>query len=897
MRWLLSLPEETLGYFDALYGDDPHVKATTDPGGKNIGSGGAVCHLLETFATEDAGERTVIINAGGESRRLPAYSQYGKALLPLPVMKWSRGQGIDQRLLELQREYLARIAWQAPKSLSAIVASGDIYLDLPAYLPRMPEADVVCLGLWTKPEVATRHGVFVTPKEETSRLLRMLQKPTIAQLQEEAKDHLLLVDSGVWLLSERALEYLRSEVSASTTGYYDLYSDFGAMLGEEVNRELSTAVWVIDEAEFYHFGSTAELVESTYRLQNKVLDQREWHSKGWEKHGTLFAQNARVEVDFQPDNRYIWIENSHVPQTWSLTSRHLITGVPENDWEIRLPEGICLDVVPLKGAPERVALRVYHYEDTFKSRSWLGRVVAPEGTDLYDLPLFPILESPAEVPTALQSLLEEPRVLDAGSGISPRELLSMVDWKRVEGQRRAFLQDNLRAMRDNSGSVFYQSDLQRSAEIWSGTPPQRTSEASRVHQIKDDIFIYEWSRLHAEADISAYQRAKEGLAHLLEEVNAIEPLTSPTSLHSDQIVWARSPVRIDVAGAWTDTPPYCLYEGGGVVNFALNINGQEPLQAYVKRSDNPHIVLRSIDLGASEVLSETAEIFDYAKPGSPFAIPKAALTLAGVARRGERWESVMERIGGGMEITLLSALPAGSGLGTSSILGATLLGALSDYFGLQWSLEEIGAKTLVLEQLLTTGGGWQDQFGGVYGGIKYITTERGLRQDPKVQWLPNNIFLDPELAPCHLLFYTGQTRMAKNILSNIVDKVLLNQRDTLSLLRQIRQHGAEMARHIAHADLQAYGTALQQSWELNKLLDPGTSTPEIEHILSLIQDYALGYKLPGAGGGGFLYIVAKDEVAAQRIRSVLHAHSSELPRTARFCTMTLAERGVMVTKS
>ena len=78
------------------------------------------------------------------------------------------------------------------------------------------------------------------------------------------------------------------------------------------------------------------------------------------------------------------------------------------------------------------------------------------------------------------------------------------------------------------------------------------------------------------------------------------------SVYPDQIVWGRSPVRIDLAGGWTDTPPYCLMEGGAVVNIAIELNGQPPLQTYIKPCREPHIVLRSIDLGAMEVI-ETYE--------------------------------------------------------------------------------------------------------------------------------------------------------------------------------------------------------------------------------------------------------------------------------------------------
>ncbi len=142
---------------------------------------------------------------------------------------------------------------------------------------------------------------------------------------------------------------------------------------------------------------------------------------------------------------------------------------------------------------------------------------------------------------------------------------------------------------------------------------------------------------------------------------------------NDQIVWGRSPVRIDLAGGWTDTPPYCLFSGGNVVNVAIELNGQPPLQVYIKPSKDYRITLRSIDLGAMEQIQTWEELSDFNKVGSPFSIPKAALALAGFLPRfsADKFTSLEEQLkdfGSGLEITLLAAIPAGSGLGTSSIL-------------------------------------------------------------------------------------------------------------------------------------------------------------------------------------------------------------------------------------
>lgn len=134
----------------------------------------------------------------------------------------------------------------------------------------------------------------------------------------------------------------------------------------------------------------------------------------------------------------------------------------------------------------------------------------------------------------------------------------------------------------------------------------------------------------------------------------------------------------------------------------------------------------------------------------------------------------LEAFGSGIEITLLAAIPAGSGLGTSSILASTVLGAINDFCGLAWDKNDICSYTLILEQLLTTGGGWQDQYGGVFSGIKLLQSEAGFEQHPLVRWLPDQLFIHPDYRDCHLLYYTGITRTAKSILAEIVSSMFLN---------------------------------------------------------------------------------------------------------------------------
>lgn len=337
-----------------------------------------------------------------------------------------------------------------------------------------------------------------------------------------------------------------------------------------------------------------------------------------------------------------------------------------------------------------------------------------------------------------------------------------------------------------------------------------------------------------------------------------------------------------------------------MVNLAIELNGQPPLQVYVKPSKEYRITLRSIDLGAMEAVSTYEELQDYRKVGSPFSIPKAALVLAGFhpdfsTERFASLEAQLKAFGTGIEVTLLSAIPAGSGLGTSSILAATALGALNDFCGLNWDKQGIGSRTLVLEQLLTTGGGWQDQYGGVLHGVKLLQTQPGWHQEPKVRWLPDYLFTSDEYRKCHLLYYTGITRTAKGILAEIVKGMFLNSNRHLHLLEQMKGHAMDMYDAILRNDFEETGRLIRKTWMQNQRLDEGTNPPAVQALTERIDDLCLGYKLPGAGGGGYLYMVAKDPDAAVRIRRILTEHRAN--DRARFVEMHLSNKGLEISRS
>jgi galactokinase/mevalonate kinase-like predicted kinase len=295
------------------------------------------------------------------------------------------------------------------------------------------------------------------------------------------------------------------------------------------------------------------------------------------------------------------------------------------------------------------------------------------------------------------------------------------------------------------------------------------------------------------------------------------------------------------------------------------------------------------------------ELDTFAKPGSAFALAKAALALAGFLPRfhpdggATSLEKQLREFGGGIELSLLAAAPKGSGLGTSSILAATVLAALSDLCGLNWDRNVLFTRTLALEQLLTTGGGWQDQAGGLFRGVKLVETHPGLTQKPTLSWLPDYLFGHEFANHQILLYYTGVTRLAKNILSEIVRGIFLNSPSHLSLIGEIGANAKIAGAAIQQCDYAALCAAIRASWHLNQRLDAGTNPPAVAAILHSVQDYLAAAKLLGAGGGGYLVMFAKDATAAARIRQTLTTNPPN-PR-ARFLTFDLSDTGLQVTRS
>jgi galactokinase/mevalonate kinase-like predicted kinase len=688
----------------------------------------------------------------------------------------------------------------------------------------------------------------------------------------------------------------------------------------------------LEGGEFYHLGNSSELITSNLAIQNRITDQREiWHRQ-IKPHPSIFVLNAECQSQLKAHHHNLWIENSSIPVDWELTHSHVLTHIPQNNWKLKLQAGTCLDMTPV--SPNEVVIRNYGYNDSFRGElgaestqfmgisllEWLNLRGLESAfrnfdsrIDIHSLPLFVVDKSDEITSDFLQWLIDpmpvsRPDLTEkwiSSSRLSAEEIGTKYDINRMEAQSFGFRKNAIPAIaRNYSNSVFYQLDLNKLASEFLEQNIELPNEILGKNNdwLPLHFHMFRASVLRRKGEIWEPEE-KKAFDYLRDSVLQYfyhHPADPVIKLLPDQIAWGRSPVRLDLAGGWSDTPPYCFLHGGKVVNLAVELNGQPPLHCYIKGTDKPEFVLRSIDLGASEIVKTYEELKAFFNIGSPFAIPKAALSLAGFLpefsyRKYPSLQKQLTELGGGLEISILSAVPKGSGLGTSSILAATVLGTLSDVCGLNWDKAETGKRTLALEQLLTTGGGWQDQFGGIMEGIKLLETVPGKIQSPTTKWLPESLFTDPVNKNRTLLYYTGITRVAKSILAEIVRGMFLNSSGHLSLLEELKHHAENTSETISAKDYEGLGKNIYRSWQLNQKLDSGTNTPEIQKIIDRISPFSCGYKLLGAGGGGFMLIMAHDEKAAGQIKQELT--SNPVNNRARWVDFSLSKTGLQVTKS
>ncbi|XP_041794358.1 L-fucose kinase isoform X2 [Chelmon rostratus] len=339
------------------------------------------------------------------------------------------------------------------------------------------------------------------------------------------------------------------------------------------------------------------------------------------------------------------------------------------------------------------------------------------------------------------------------------------------------------------------------------------------------------------------------------------------------------PARLDLAGGWSDTPPIAFEHGGSVTNVAVKVDGKRPIGARARRIREPHLLLVSYTGGRdSGVSTETVcdsldHLRDYCQPHAPGALLKAVCVCSGLVSLSSQHplgDQLMQRWGGGVELHSWSVLPTGSGLGTSSILAGALLAAVYRCTGRTYNTDSLIHAVLYLEQILTTGGGWQDQVGGLVGGVKVGRSRASLPLQVEVERLspPEDFLLSLEQ---HLLLvYTGKTRLARNLLQDVVRSWYSRLPSMVQNAQQLVANSEDCARACSEGSLFRLGLSLDRSWQHKKLMAPGCEPASVRAMMEALRPLVLGQSLAGAGGGGFLYLLTREPRQRPAVLQVLN---------------------------
>ncbi len=403
---------------------------------------------------------------------------------------------------------------------------------------------------------------------------------------------------------------------------------------------------------------------------------------------------------------------------------------------------------------------------------------------------------------------------------------------------------------------------------------QRLAGADPILQLRGFVAIAE-----ATGDSSWEDRAFDTLASMIERstlhlprANASGAGTRLSGMPHADVQRIHAAARIDFGGGWTDTPPYSIERGGTVLNAAVTLRGRYPILAETEDLSEPGIILDSRDIEATLEPLTAGEVLAYADPTDPFALLKAALVLRGIvppdADPAQPLADLL-RESGGLRVSTQTFIPRGSGLGTSSIVAGAVLMALARWLGITLSEAQLFDEVLCLEQMLTTGGGWQDQVGGLTGGIKLVTTSPGLPQVIRVEPVRLSPDTACELAQRLLLIYTGQQRLAKNLLRNVMGRWMARDLEMVWIQEEIARLAVAMRTALKAGDVTQFGALLGEHWTLNKRMDPGCTNLFINDLFEAMAPYIDGGKLAGAGGGGYAMVIARNGRAAADLTTLL----------------------------
>lgn len=308
-----------------------------------------------------------------------------------------------------------------------------------------------------------------------------------------------------------------------------------------------------------------------------------------------------------------------------------------------------------------------------------------------------------------------------------------------------------------------------------------------------------------------------------------------------KIYRAKAPLRLSFAGGGTDVSPYADERGGLVLNATID----KYAYATLSLTDDRMITIKSLDY-------HTIAKFDLDQP----LIYDGQLDLvkATIRRLNEqRLNGATTEAGQGFELYLHTDAPPGSGLGSSSALVVAIAGVFSRWLRLPLTNYEIAWLAYQIERVdLGVKGGRQDQYAAAFGGFNLMEFY-GDRVIVNPLRIPDDIL--NELHYSLMLFYTGGTRLSAHIIDAQTQGYVQRKEEVVAAMDEVKRLATETKNALLQGRLEDFGRLLHESWVNKKNMAANISNPRIDEIYEEARRLgALGGKISGAGGGGYMFL-------------------------------------------
>ena len=900
-----------------------HTKfvAIPDRDGKRVGSGGATLEVLKYLRSQEESFeklRVLVIHSGGDSKRVPQYSALGKLFSPVPhKLPNGRNSTLFDEFMICMSSVPSRIRE------GMVLLSGDVLLLFNPLQIDYNNVGAAAISFKEHVETGKNHGVYLNG--ENGNVKCCLQKKSVEVLRSVGAvndSNCVDIDTGALIFSTEMMESLYSLIAAPED--YDrhvnartrlsLYADFLYPLAEdstledfykekpegEFCPELTAArerVWNVlrpyrmkllrlAPAKFIHFGTTREILG----LMNGGVD--EYKDLGWSRivgssiKGDTAGYNS-VLSSRSTIGEGCYLEVSYVHRNSKIGDHCVLSYIEVSDREI--PDNVVLH--GLKQRDGSFVVRIFGIGDNPKENKLfgkdLGELEQKLGVRLWENSAHSLWEANLyaeadNIQDGVDAALNLYRIVNDESAADIEQ------WRNAEKKSlcsgfNAADPDAIIAWNRRMEDLVAMDEITKA--IRHKVPAQKLQKRTTLTKIQK-----EWLKNRiGKADFSERMRLHYYLGIVLEDENEIQEcfhtiqaemleatVKSLSYNENARIVTDRHtvnlPLRVNWGGGWSDTPPYCNENGGTVLNVAILLNGKKPVEVTLERIDELKIVFDSRDMDVHGEFDTIEPLQATGDPFDPFALQKACLLACGIIpQKGYKLEDILRRLGGGFVMhSEVTDVPKGSGLGTSSILSAACVKAVFEFTGIEFTEEDLYAHVLAMEQIMSTGGGWQDQVGGATPGLKYMSSMPGLKQEIKVTHVELPESARKELDERFVLIYTGQRRLARNLLRDVVGRYVGNEPDSLYALEEIQKTAALMRFELERGNVDGFAKLLDYHWELSKKVDAGSSNTLIEQIFSSIEEMIDGRLVCGAGGGGFLQVILKKGITREDVENRLN---------------------------